>query len=109
MSLSKLTANLAILLDSTVDNVDSYLNGTTAGDAVDSVVEGGAAEKAGIVPGDVIIAVEDEDISTSEELVEVVSTYKAGEKITITVMTRDKNGYVEKKIDVTLTVMDNES
>ena len=43
MSLSKLTANLAILLDSTVDNVDSYLNGTTAGDAVDSVVEGGAA------------------------------------------------------------------
>ena len=76
---------------------------------VREVVEGGAAEKAGIVPGDVIIAVEDEDISTSEELVEVVSTYKAGEKITITVMTRDKNGYVEKKIDVTLTVMDNES
>ena len=76
---------------------------------VREVVEGGAAEKAGIVPGDVIIAVEDEDISTSEELVEVESTYKAGEKITITVMTRDKNGYVEKKIDVTLTVMDNES
>lgn len=42
MSFSKLTANLAILLDSTVDNVDSYLNGTTVGDAVDSAVEGGA-------------------------------------------------------------------
>ena len=42
MSLSKLTANLAILLDSTVDNVDSYLNGTTVGDAVDGAVEGGA-------------------------------------------------------------------
>ena len=43
MSFSKLTANLAILLDSAVDNVDSYLNGTTVPDAVDGAVEGGAA------------------------------------------------------------------
>ena len=76
---------------------------------VRELVEGSAAEKAGIVPGDVIIAVEDEDISTSEELVEVVSTYKAGEEITVTVMTRGKNGYTEEKINVKLLPMDNES
>lgn len=50
MSLSKLTANLAILLDSTVDNVDSYLNGTTVGDAVDGAVEGGAAVEPSLMP-----------------------------------------------------------
>ena len=73
------------------------------------VVEGGAGAKAGLMAGDVIIAIEDEDIETSEELVEIVSTYKIGETITVTVMTRGVNGYTEKKIRVTLAGMETDS
>ncbi len=49
MSLSKLTANLAILLDSSADNVGNYLDGTVAGDAVDGAVESGAAVQPGFL------------------------------------------------------------
>ena len=78
-----------------------------AGAYVRELVEGSAAEKAGIVPGDVIVGIEDEDIETSEELVEVVSTYKAGETIKVTIMTREKNDYVKKTLNITLAAMDN--
>lgn len=76
---------------------------------VRELVDGSAAEKAGIVPGDVIIGIEDEEIKTADELVDVVSTYKAGETIKVIIMTRDKNEYVKKTIEVKLKAMDNES
>lgn len=49
MSLSKLTANLAILLDSAVDNVDIYINGDTVTDAVEGAVESGAGAQPGFL------------------------------------------------------------
>ena len=73
------------------------------------VVADSAALKAGLMPGDVIIAVEGDDIETADELVDVVSTYKIGEIITITVMTRGNNGYTKKDIEVTLLGMAEES
>ena len=76
---------------------------------ISEVIEDSAASKAGLVVGDVIVAVEDEEIKTAEELVETVSTYKAGETITVTVMTRGARGYTEKKIEVTLQEMSSTS
>ena len=71
--------------------------------------ENSPADKAGLVVGDVIIAVEGEEVKTSEELVELVSTYKIGETITITVMSRDGNKYKEKDVEVTLGAKSEES
>lgn len=73
------------------------------------IIKGGAASKAGLMEGDVIIAIEDEEISTADELVDVVSTYRIGETITVTVMTRGSNGYTKKNIKVTLSGMETES
>ena len=71
--------------------------------------EDSAASKAGLVVGDVIIAVEGDDVDTSEELIEIVSTYKAGETITVTVMSRDGNEYKKKDVEITLGAKSNES
>ena len=71
--------------------------------------EDSAASKAGLVVGDVIIAVEGDDVDTSEELIEIVSTYKAGETITVTVMSREGNEYKKKDVEITLGAKSNES
>ncbi len=66
------------------------------------VIKDGAAEKAGISKYDVITAVEDEDVSSMQELQDLLAYYKKGEKVSITIQTLDGNEYKEKKVDVTL-------
>ena len=66
------------------------------------ITKGGPAEKAGLASGDVIIAVDGDDVATSEELVEILDTYAAGETVTLTVMMRDGRAYVETEVQVTL-------
>ena len=68
---------------------------------VKSVVEGSAAQKAGVKDGDVIIKVDGGSVSSVEELVEALSYFEAGETIEITVKTRE-SGYEEQQMIVTL-------
>lgn len=62
----------------------SYLN-LPMGAYVNSVEKGSAANIAGIEVGDVIIGIQDEAITTGEELNAVKNKYKAGDEITLTV------------------------
>ncbi len=68
---------------------------------VKSVIEGSAAEKAGIQAGDVIIKVDGSSVASADELVEALSYYEAGEVIEIVVKTRE-SGYAEQVISVEL-------
>jgi S1-C subfamily serine protease len=52
---------------------------------VDSVVKNGAAAKAGILPGDVIVKVNDVQIRQSSELQEVIAEHHPGDKVNVTV------------------------
>lgn len=63
-----------------------------------SVTEGGAADAAGLQPGDVITAIQDQKVTTTEELNAVKNEYKAGDTITLTIVRSGE----EKKVDVTL-------
>ncbi|MEY9990769.1 putative serine protease PepD [Streptomyces sp. V4I8] len=69
-----------------------------AGVAVVEVQAGGAADKAGLEPGDIITRLGDEDITTITSLAEALAADKPGERTTVT-FTR---GGGEKKVDVTL-------
>jgi S1-C subfamily serine protease len=69
-----------------------------AGVAVVDVQAGGAADKAGLEPGDIITRLGDEDITTITSLSEALASDKPGERTTVT-FTRDGS---EKKVDVTL-------
>lgn len=63
-----------------------------------SVTAGGAADQAGLQPGDVITGIQDQTISTTEELNAVKNQYKAGDMITLTYVRAGET----KKVDVTL-------
>lgn len=63
-----------------------------------SVTAGGAAAQAGLQPGDVITGIQDQTISTTEELNAVKNQYKAGDTITLTYVRAGET----KKVDVTL-------
>lgn len=66
------------------------------------LAEGGAAEKAGILKGDIITSINGITISSSDQLRELVNSYRYGTKVTVT-LERIKNGvYEEQTFEVTL-------
>ena len=68
---------------------------------VKSVVKGGAAEKAGIKSGDVIIKLDGSTVAGAEEMIEALGYYEAGETVEVVVKTRE-SGYQEQTFSVTL-------
>ena len=68
---------------------------------VKNVVEGSAAEKAGIKAGDVIVKLDGSSIASDTELIEALGYYEAGETVEVVVKTRE-SGYQEQTFDVVL-------
>ena len=66
------------------ETVSKYYN-IPLGVYVASVSEGSTAEFAGLQVGDVIIAIQGEPVSTSDELNDIKNQYKAGDEITLTI------------------------
>ncbi|SHE59376.1 Do/DeqQ family serine protease [Marinitoga hydrogenitolerans DSM 16785] len=62
----------------------------TKGAFVSDIEKGSPAEKAGIKPGDVIIKIDNKEINSADELVYIVKTYPAGEKIKVVVNRKGK-------------------
>ncbi|MBP3919329.1 MAG: trypsin-like peptidase domain-containing protein [Clostridia bacterium] len=69
---------------------------------VSSVSDGMAAEKAGIISGDVITKFDHETVTSKEDLQKLLQYYEAGEKIEIVVQRNVDGKYVEKNLTVTL-------
>ncbi len=59
------------------------------GAEIQDVVEGSAADKAGLKKGDIIIAVDEENIQSSQDLVKKISEYDKGDEIKIQI---ERNG-----------------
>ena len=71
---------------------------TVTGAMIYSVESGSAAEEAGLQRGDLITAIDGEEITSSTDATNAVSSYAAGDEITITI---DRNG---TSMDVTVTL-----
>lgn len=86
------------------DIADDIANtyGMPRGVYVTQVVEGSAAEKAGIQKGYIITGLEDREITSMQSMQEVLAYYKAGTKVKIKVQVADGGGYQEKEITVKL-------
>ena len=69
---------------------------------VSSVVEGAAADQAGIMRGYIIIALNDEEISSMAELKEELSYYAAGDTVELTIMKMMPQGYETDTVSVML-------
>lgn len=79
---------------------DSY--GTPAGFSVQEVVEGGAAEKAGIKKYDIIVRIDGQTIKSYEDLRELLQYYRAGETVKVVVKYIENHEYVEREVELTL-------
>lgn len=73
-----------------------------AGAFVYEVTEDSAADEAGIQSGDIITAIEGESVSSSTELIEIMSYYAPGETITLEVQTANNGTYEARDVEVTL-------
>ena len=69
---------------------------------VAQVVEGSAAEQAGIVSGDIITEFDGKTITSMEGLSGTLEYYKAGTTVDVTVMRNANGEYTEQTISVTL-------
>jgi serine protease Do len=58
----------------------------TNGAYVDSLLENSAAAEAGIIPGDVIVKVNDMEVISSPSLQEAIARYRPGDKVAVTVI-----------------------
>lgn len=68
---------------------------------VKNVIEGSAAEKAGIKDGDVIVKLDGSSVASDTELIEALGYYEAGETVEVVVKTRE-SGYQEQTFEVVL-------
>lgn len=86
----------------TVDSKTAEAYNIPVGAYVRSVTENSPADKAGITTGSVIVAVDDNEVSTADELIEQLSYYKAGTTVKVKVYIPDGREYTEKTIDIEL-------
>ena len=90
----------------TVDSQTAASYNIPVGAYVRSVTENSPADKAGITTGSVIVAVDDNEVTTANELVEQISYYKAGAKVKIKVYIPSGREYTEKTVEVKLVAKD---
>lgn len=86
--------------DVTEEDSDQYA--MPKGVLVYEVTAGGPADKAGIVKSDVITKLDGQSITSMENLQSILSYYKAGEKVKVTIAYRDGREYTENEVTVTL-------
>ncbi len=70
---------------------------------VAQVVKGSGAETAGIIAGNIITKIDDQEVVSMEELKSCISEYKVGDTVTLTVKIANNGSYLEKEVAVTLT------
>lgn len=87
-----------------IDVVAEYseIYGMPQGVYVSSVTEGTGAAQAGLVKGDIITALNGEEIKSMEELKNELSYYAAGTTVELTIMQGSPTGYQAKTVQVTL-------
>lgn len=69
---------------------------------VNDVLKGSPAEAAGLKQGDIITGLDDNTIKTIDDLVNVISYKKEGQKINLKIQTKENGSYVEKTLEITL-------
>ena len=69
---------------------------------ISELVRGGAAEKAGLVEGDIITSIEGFEVKTMTELQSQLQYYKAGKEVEIKAQVKEGGKYVEKTFKVKL-------
>ena len=80
-------------------SADAQRYGIPAGAYVEAVLEGSCGEKAGLKQGDIITAVGDSAVTSSNQLSSAVKNYKAGDTVSFTVYRDQQLQTIEITLD----------
>lgn len=89
----------------TMQDVESSVSetyGIPSGVRIESVVEGGPADEAGVKKGDILTKFDGRTVTNANGLKDILSYYAAGETVDITVERADDGEYKEKTLTITL-------
>jgi serine protease Do len=89
----RVTLGIYVASISDYEEYDNRDLGVEEGVVVTELVDGGAAQYAGIIPGDVIVKVDKDQVLSAEDLVKIIGTHKIGDVVEITLI---RNGKTEK-------------
>ena len=81
-----------------LDQMMEMMNGAMVGE----VVAGGPAEQAGIEPGDLIIAVDGDEITPDTTLPDMIRAYAPGDEVTLTVVSLSQGNMSEEDVVIVL-------
>lgn len=85
-----------------VDETTTQAYGIPQGVYITKVITGSAAEKAGLLKGDVITKLDGQTIKSMAELQKALEYYKGGDEATVTVMRSGAGEYSEQEVKVVL-------
>lgn len=104
--------NREILSEDEQGYLGVYLADVTEGDSkqynipmgvfINEVVEGSAAQKAGLKQGDIVTAVNGKEITSSTQLSEFITSLRVGAEVEVTFMRGTSSGYKERTLTVVL-------
>lgn len=83
--------------------------GVPEGVRIASVIEGGAADKAGLKENNIITEFDGKRVRSIETLIDMLQYYEAGEEVEVTYQYLGNGGYEEAKVTVTLDENQNDS
>ncbi len=86
----------------TVDSETASSYNIPEGVYVTQVYQGTGAEAAGLIRGDIIVAINGKEVNSMEALKEALSYHAAGETVTLTISQAYPTGYQTKDVQVTL-------
>ena len=76
-----------------IDHTSAQIYGYEPGIGVVAVEPGSPADKAGLVPGDIITEVDGESVTSSKVLSSILQKHKPGDVITLTVFRQSRQSY----------------
>ena len=92
---------MGVSLQTVTDEIANTLD-MPKGVCIMSVGEDSAAEKAGLCKGDIVVKLNGQKVSTSDELRNQISYYRAGETITLSIKRPEKGEYQDMELELTL-------
>lgn len=85
-----------------IDTAYSNSYGAPVGISIQQVLEGSAAEKAGLKKYDIITKFDGQTVTSMTELQNLLQYYRAGETVIITVEYMENHEYAEREVEITL-------
>jgi len=82
--------------DLTPELAESFKRGNTDGTLIAGVLRGGPADKAGIKPGDILVAVEGKPVTDSSSMLNLIAALSPGRAASLTIV----RNQTEKKVEV---------